>query len=159
MSHHNKLYYDLGVYIISLRIGGPHRCKRFTWCKRCVYSWNRVYHLHENPLSHMWTQNTFEWCQDYQKLHNFISQLVTWRVMIGEGVSVDHMETYFHQSQLTTWRIVAQKLYHFLCPSIFQYFLVGVVGWTHLWHGKHDSGTIWLEFHWHLAIFHIHVRA
>ena len=38
-----------------------------------------------------------------------MSQLATWRVMIGKGVSLHGPLTYFYQSQLAMWRVVAQS--------------------------------------------------
>ena len=41
-----------------------------------------------------------------------------WQVMTGEGVSVGHVWTHLHQSQLVTWRVVAQSC-AILCGSNF----------------------------------------
>ena len=48
------------------------------------------------------------------KMHNFVPQLATWWVVIGERVMVGYVGTYFHHSQLITCRVVAQSC-AFLC--------------------------------------------
>ena len=40
--------------------------------------------------------------QDYQKLYNFVSQLIIQRVIISEKVSMNYVEIYLYQSQLAT---------------------------------------------------------
>ena len=47
-----------------------------------------------------------------------MSQLVTWRVMIGKGISMGHVRTYLYQSQLTIWRVSAQNYVKDCVPSI-----------------------------------------
>ena len=39
----------------------------------------------------------------------FVSQLATWRVVIGKDVLVGHTGTHLYQSQLTIWQVVAQN--------------------------------------------------
>ena len=48
----------------------------------------------------------------------------TTHVAIGENMSVGHVGTYLHQSQLVTWRGVAQNCTIFGGLSIFQSFLL-----------------------------------
>ena len=44
----------------------------------------------------------FELWLNHQILHNFVSQLVTWRVVTGEEIYVDHVGTHLHRSQFAT---------------------------------------------------------
>ena len=41
-----------------------------------------------------------ELCNYYIIRYNFVLQLTTWQVVIDKGISVDHMEIHFYQSQL-----------------------------------------------------------
>ena len=51
-------------------------------------------------------------------LHNFVSQLATWRGMIGKGVLVGHVRTHIYQLQLAMWRVMAQNCAKIGVPSI-----------------------------------------
>ena len=53
-----------------------------------------------------------------------MSKLVTWWVVIGEGVFVGHVGTHLHLLQLTTWRVVAQGCAIFSGHSIFHFQLL-----------------------------------
>ena len=51
-------------------------------------------------------------------------QLITWRVMTDEGVSMDHVETHLHQLQLITWQVVAQNCVIFDGLNIFHMYSI-----------------------------------
>ena len=52
--------------------------------------------------------------------HNFVSQLATWQVVIGNGVSLYDLLIYSYQSQLVTWQVVTQNYVKSCVPSIIQ---------------------------------------
>ena len=66
--------------------------------------------------------------------HNFVPQLATWRVAIGNDVLVDRVRTHSYQLQLTMWRIVAQNYAKISITSISYNSTVHVL-------------LFWLQFH------------
>ena len=67
-------------------------------------------------------------------LHNFVPQLATWRVVIGNDVLVDRVKTHSYQLQLTMWRIVTQNYAKISITSISYNSTVHVL-------------LFWLQFH------------
>ena len=58
------------------------------------------------------------------KMHNFVPQLATWRVVISGCAMVGYVGTHFHHSQLATWWVVAQSCAFLCVPSITLSFLL-----------------------------------
>ena len=53
-----------------------------------------------------------------------MSQLATWRVVIGKGMLMSHVGTQPYQSQLAMWQVVAQSCAKSYVPGIIQLFWV-----------------------------------